>query len=231
MGSHDLFKKRSEERKRRKSGSRRPKANSYLIITEGQKTEPLYLKGLADKIKKEIGGNVDIYEMPHIDIVGQGCSTGRLVEKADVLINRAKIMYQHVWLVFDKDDFMDFDNAIEAAAGKGYKVAWSNPSFEYWLFLHFEYSDAAMDRKELVQKLDKKFKEFGLDKNGYQKNFSDVYNVVDEYSDGVSGTDIAISNAKRRMSGFKMGSDNPSEYIPGTKVHILVEELKRFLYE
>lgn len=51
-------------------------------------------------------------------------------------------------MVFDKDDFDDFDLAIEMGEAKGYKVAWSNQSFEYWLYLHFRYSDSALHRDE-----------------------------------------------------------------------------------
>ena len=50
-------------------------------------------------------------------------------------------MYSQVWVVFDKDDFDDFDEAVALAEKYGFKVAWSNQSFEYWLYLHFNYSD------------------------------------------------------------------------------------------
>ena len=53
------------------------------------------------------------------------------------IIKDAKIIYQNVWIVFDKDDFDDFDQAIQEAINRGYNVAWSNQSFEYWLYLHF----------------------------------------------------------------------------------------------
>ena len=41
MGSDDLFKKRREARTQRKHEYKPPKANSYLIVTEGERTEPL----------------------------------------------------------------------------------------------------------------------------------------------------------------------------------------------
>ena len=40
MGSDDLFKKRRKERKERKCEMLTPKANSFLIVTEGECTEP-----------------------------------------------------------------------------------------------------------------------------------------------------------------------------------------------
>ena len=47
MGSDDLFKKKRERLKARKEGFREPKPNSFLIVTEGTKTEPLYFDGLS----------------------------------------------------------------------------------------------------------------------------------------------------------------------------------------
>jgi hypothetical protein len=73
---------------------------------------------------------------------------------ADQIIKDAKIFYQNVWLVFDKDDFDDFDQAIQEAIDRGYSVAWSNQSFEYWLYLHFYYSDSALHRHQWNDKLD-----------------------------------------------------------------------------
>ena len=52
MGSHDLFKKRREERKQRKHEYKTPKANSFLIVTEGERTEPLYFRGIQKLIKE-----------------------------------------------------------------------------------------------------------------------------------------------------------------------------------
>ena len=38
MGTDDLFKKRRAERQQRKYEYKNPKVNSYLIITEGERT-------------------------------------------------------------------------------------------------------------------------------------------------------------------------------------------------
>lgn len=55
MGSDDLFKKKRERLKARKEGFREPKPNSFLIVTEGTKTEPLYFDGLATYINNTYG--------------------------------------------------------------------------------------------------------------------------------------------------------------------------------
>ena len=141
MGTDDLFKKRRAERQKRKHEFKSVNTNSFLIVTEGEKTEPLYFKGLQKKINEKINGRIDIVENPVIDIFGQGCSTSRLIEATEEIVKDSKVFYQNIWVVFDKDDFKDFDEAIRLGKEKGYKIAWSNQSFEYWLYLHFNYAD------------------------------------------------------------------------------------------
>lgn len=227
MGSDDLFKKRKAGRKKRKYEYRQPKANSFLIVTEGERTEPLYFKGIVRQIEKKLGGNVDVVEMPIVDIKGEGRSTNRLIEKTDEIVNKAKIMYQEIWVVFDRDDFADFDSAIAQAEKKGYRVAWSNSSFEYWLYLHFDYSDSDLHRHEWNKKLDEIFRKRKLRAEKYQKNDKDIYDIVSQNE----GVDRAIHNARRRMSEYHSSKCKPSEFTPGTTVYLLVEKLKGYLDE
>lgn len=227
MGSDDLFKKRREERKRRKHEYRPINTNSFLIVTEGERTEPLYLKGIQKKIKEKMDGRIDVIEIPVIDIHGEGCGTGKLIEVTERIVKEAKILYQNVWVVFDKDDFDDFDVAIQVGKEKGYQVAWSNQSFEYWLYLHFNYSDSALHRHDWNEKLNEIFKLYNLGDGTYRKNYDNIYDLVNVY-DGVNS---AIRNAKRRMAGFVDERDIPSQYDPGTMVYKLVEDLKRYLDE
>lgn len=227
MGSDDLFKKRREERKRRKHEYRPINTNSFLIVTEGERTEPLYLKGIQKKIKEKMDGRIDVIEIPVIDIHGEGCGTGKLIEVTERIVKEAKILYQNVWVVFDKDDFDDFDVAIQLGKEKGYQVAWSNQSFEYWLYLHFNYSDSALHRYDWNEKLNEIFKQYNLGDGTYRKIYDNIYDLVNVY-DGVNS---AIRNAKRRMAGFVDERDIPSQYDPGTMVYKLVEDLKRYLDE
>ena len=211
-------------RRQRKHETRKPRANSYLIVTEGTKTEPNYFNGLKEMIEKRVGGNVNVVSVPQIDVEGKGVSTRRLLEKTRMLVKNAKILYQNIWVVFDKDEFVDFDEAIRQGEKCGYNVAWSNQSFEYWLFLHFQYSDAALHRKDWERKLSEVFKLKGVGKP-YDKNVEDIFDVVTTYG----SIKVAISNANRRMSQYEKSGLLPSEFDPGTKVHILVDDLMSYL--
>ena len=216
----DLFKKRREPRKSRKYDFKTPKANSYLIVTEGKCTEPNYFNGLKKKILANVGGNVEV-----IDICGEGASTQKLIEITERYVSKARIPYQNIWVVFDKDDFQDFDQAIKEGEDRGYRVAWSNQSFEYWIYLHFNYSDANLHRKEWKVKLDELFKTHELSKDGYSKNIENLFELLDSFG----GVRRAIDYAKKRMADFNSEKDKPSKYAPGTMVHILVEKLRKYL--
>ncbi len=224
MGTDNLFHKRRAARKSREQGSLEPKPNSYLIVAEGECTEPFYFNGLVDKIKSQKGGKLDVVAVLEVDCLGEGMSTTSLVNKTDEIVNKAKIIYQNIWVVFDKDDYDDFDSAIEIAVKKGYNVAWTNQNFEYWLFLHFEYSDSALHRDTWIDKLDDIFKKYELGEGKYKKNYNDIYQLVDRYD----GVETAIKNAKRRMANYKE-KDKPSKYDPGTTVHNLVIDLLKYL--
>ena len=130
-------------------------------------------------------------------------------------------------IFFDKDDFQDFDEAIVEGTKKGYQVAWSNQSFEYWAYLHFFYSDSALHRDEWCKKLDAIFSERKLGGGKYQKNAHDLY----EQLASSEGLVIAIKHAKRRMSTFNGDRLRPSLFDPGTTMHLLMEDLNKFLEE
>lgn len=227
LGTDDLFKKRKQARKERKFEYKQPKANSFLIVTEGQQTEPLYFSGLANTVKEKLGGKVDVVEIPIINIHGAGCATTSLVNKTTELVSKSNVIYQNIWIVFDKDDFIDFDSAISLAVSQGYSVAWSNQSFEYWLYLHFNFSDSSLHRDEWIKKLDAIFRDMNLGDRRYQKNYKNIYSLVDTYN----GVDTAISNAKRIMARYNLDIDKPSTCDPGTTVYVLVEALKKYLDE
>ena len=60
-----------------------------------------------------MGGRGDVVEIPSIDIHGEGSSTGKLIEVTEQLIKEAKVIYQNVWVVFDKDDFEKLQRHIQ----------------------------------------------------------------------------------------------------------------------
>lgn len=223
MGTDDIFKKKREALKERKKELREPKPNSFLIVTEGEKTEPNYFKGLSSYIKEKFGFGPDV-ESPVIDVRGEGKCTCSLVQSAVQIAKKSHIMYEHQWVIFDKDDFTDFNEAIKLAHDSGFEAGWSNQSFEYWLYLHFHYSDSALHRTEWVDKLDDCFKSIGL--SGYSKNMPNIFKIATSKGSLKSAVSYSMTINSRYPDSVE-----PSERDPGNMVYKLILELKPFLEE
>jgi aminoglycoside phosphotransferase len=131
---------------RRVEGTRQPRP-AILIVCEGAATEPQYFKGLIEEWKLKTSVDIEVVGAgkQHITLVRRAIQLRDEREQADRKAKRAgqlaKPAYDEVWCVFDAEG----DEAREAIAravamanDEGFKLAISNPAFEYWLLLHFE---------------------------------------------------------------------------------------------
>jgi len=216
-----LFKKRQGKRKERKSENREMKPYRYLIVCEGEKTEPNYFEGFKEEINSKYKDQVKIKKW-EIDIEGTGRNTESLVEYASELQRKSAVEFGNIWCVFDKDDFTDeqFNNAIEKCKKNDFKPAWSNKAIELWFLLHFEYLNTAVERVSYIKKLNEYFKNFSVNNGKYEKNLKDIYKILKEYGNCKK----AIVNAKK-LNKTHPGNFTPSKMNPATKVYELVEEL------
>jgi len=188
-----------------------------LIVTEGEKTEPLYFEGFPvhTKMVKRI-------------VIGTGRNTLSLVEQTDIELEKALGEYREehkiklrckdvcVWCVFDKDSFSssDFGNAINQARAKSYHVAYSNQAFELWYLLHFDYHQSAISRNRYKEMLTQRFP------FKYEKNDLRMYKVLlDKQID-------AVKNARTLISQYAPHSPNDDN--PSTTVFELVEFLNQY---
>lgn len=220
-----LYKTRKKQLKERTGGTRDPRPNSFLIISEGEQTEPHYFDGLADYINQRYGKSIDV-QKPLIKPHGEGKSTVSLVNEALKIAARSKVMYSQTWILFDKDDFDDFDDAVSLCKNLNYNAGWSNQSFEYWLYLHFAFSDSALHRNEWNNKLNQFFKDKLKIKSGYSKNDPALFTHVT--SDG--GLRRALQNAEKADKNYPEGTP-PSKCDPCTKVYLLLRELEPWLQD
>lgn len=121
-----------------------------VVFSEGTKTEPNYIKELADRVNARFS---KYSSKPRIFVVGTGRNTVGLYSYAKECVKNDYPNAEIVWLVFDKDDFPydDFDNVIwSTQASQGpvkYKSAWSNECLEIWFMLHFNYHDTNNGRE------------------------------------------------------------------------------------
>jgi hypothetical protein len=209
--------------------NKKPKPNGYridtipinktiLIVCEGQ-TEKLYFESfpvLGVKIKA-------------IDLKGQ--SKLKLIESTKQIIDTTDEEYNEVWCVFDMDvkrgadEFADFDNAINKALEFGYKVAYSNDTFELWFYLHYNLTNAQQLRTFYYNELGKRF---GINyiKDGKKYNFClQIYSILNK--DVKSSQQNAIDRAKALFEEQKHLTYH--EQNPVTKVYELVEVLNENL--
>jgi hypothetical protein len=182
----------------------------FLIVCEGEKTEPAYFRSF--RVPKNV-----------IDVHGIGQNTVGLVREAIRLRDEAaesghpEDAYDQVWCVFDRDSFpaQNFNAALTLARNEGIQVAYSNEAFELWYLLHYHYRDTAMSRQEYGARLTE------LLGHAYRKNSDAMYDEL--FALQVA----AMRNAHRLLAQYSPA--NPVSDNPSTTVHLLVEQLNRFL--
>ncbi len=146
-----------------------------------------------------------------IEVQGLGENPSRLVESAKKL--KSQDDFDQVWCVFDRDSWTeeDFNNANS----QGFGVAYSNEAFELWYILHFEFLNAGIPRSDYLDKLTSRFG------RKYEKNSETIYDEL------IDKQVIAIKNAIKLLNSYE--PCNPVKDNPSTTVHLLVQELNKFI--
>jgi hypothetical protein len=183
-----------------------------LVVCEGGKTEPNYLKEVRAEYRLS---STSIRIIP----CARGTALIQIVEDAESRCRDEKI-YDRAYCVFDKDDHQTYSAAVQKARALDLKMrndvrelvsfsaVTSVPCFELWLLLHFE----NVTREEHRDKV----------RSSLQAHYP-------EYSKGAKGTfaftrdrlRVAYENASylREQRG-RTGQDNP-----GTEMDILTRYL------
>lgn len=193
----------------RRQSSREVK-QSFLIICEGVRTEPDYF-------------NAFRMTTATVKAVGQAMNTTSLVSKAISIRDaeqKKKRTYDQCWVVFDKDDFpaKDFNDAIALAERNGFNVAYSNQAFEYWFLLHFNIYRGTLHRSNYADMLSRLI--------GVQYTKKEGFGTI-LYNRLLHLQPQAIKNAAAVLA--EMSHGNPAMEESSTTVHLLVEELNKFI--
>ena len=126
---------------------------TFLIICEGQNTEPSYFDGFPVPSKTVL-------------TLGGKNSKNSLVDYALKMQKEDEYAEREIWCVFDYDikpdeaatQPNDFNSSIEKAESNGLKVAWSNDAFELWFALHYVHLEVQLTRNEIYPILKEKWK-------------------------------------------------------------------------
>lgn len=192
------------------------KEKTFLIICEGENTEPAYFRAFPVKTAQ-------------VKSYGLGRSKTALVEYVMVIIEDDNDKDTENWVVFDMDvkpdnaiaQKEDYENAIRLAESKSINVAFSNDAFELWFLLHYQYLDNQWTRHQYYKRLSELWN-CNYERLGKQKAFcQQIYKRLQE--DERSSQTEAIARAKKLLA--EQETVRLSEKNPATRVYALVEAL------
>jgi len=117
----------------RRTVGRRLPSRRILLVCEGKRTEPEYLRGM--KVRERLSA-------VKLHVVAGVTDPMRLVERA--VQERDRLSrdddFDDVWCIFDTESpipHASLSGALALATTEGFRVARSNPCFELWIVLHF----------------------------------------------------------------------------------------------
>lgn len=220
MAAKDLFGSRKPRNPKADRAARplRQPAPRILLVCEGEKTEPLYFRDMVNAW--DIGNQVKIAR-------NDGLSPDKIVAQADELYAQAKQEgdgFDDIYCVFDRDAHEHFNAAINRlhtlkANGRPLNAVVSVPCFEFWLLLHFGYTEKPYSStgnksvgNAVVSDLKKKP---GFTK--YDKGMVGVFKLL------APNLEQALKHAQQ-LAAHRAGNDEHPN--PSTQVHLLVNRLR-----
>jgi hypothetical protein len=138
------------------------------VVCEG-KTE----RGYLERVNSELGqeSRFVIQLEPGSQPAGGYKPTPAVDRAIDARKRHYRTDKDRVWVAFDRDQNHDVDSAIRKALANNIKVAYSTPSFDLWLWLHFAPGRPSLisdDNEHVVKKLNgvPKFEHYGKRSGG-----------------------------------------------------------------
>ena len=185
-----------------------------MIVCEGEKTEPEYLRGLRKACDLN-PANIKIVSADGNDPVS-------IVREAIQTYRSNPGEFDRVFCVFDRDGHANYQQALDLVAnsplGRGgiLTAIVSVPCFEIWILLHYAYSSAPVAASGGRSACDNVVAAIRRHLPEYEKAFDGVFEKI------APMLDAAITHAHRlALHNHGTGSDNPA-----TKVHELVKYLR-----
>jgi hypothetical protein len=181
---------RQRQNLERKLRKKRAECDRVLIVSEGSKTEPNYFEDIRIDLRLP---TANIAVMPS----GYGTEPKQIVEYAKLVFEKGDVykgiepkVFDHIYVVFDRDEHRTYFNALNFAGtldGKlknderkpvSFKAIASVPNFELWLLLHYENILAPISRDEALQRLKKHLPWYEKGAMGVYKATCDLLGVA-----------------------------------------------------
>lgn len=132
---------------------------TILIVTEGEKTEPNYLKALRNRFQLS-ATDIEIVHPEGTDPITLVKEASRLRDwQRKAVKNGHGVVYDEVWVVFDLEQIHDERRELACQAmalpeAKKMRFAISDPCFEFWLLLHEKQTTASFaDCRTVISRL------------------------------------------------------------------------------
>lgn len=199
---------------RKTKAAREPKLK-IVIVSEGKRTEPSYFDDFARLSRNGL---------VKVETVGLGAVPLSVVIRATEEYGKLKRLARkqgdsfantfEIWAVFDRDEHVKFNEAIQQAEAHKIKVAYSNPCFEIWGLMHYRAVDGHIDRHPAQRELHTVHPSYHHDDNPVL----DVVSLQGEpYKTALKNAQCAL--IRREEEGDLRGN-------PSTTVHLLAEQIK-----
>lgn len=206
-------KDRDGTRRGREYSKRRvPDLGYYFIVTDTNATEENYLIGLRDSLPDRLKGRIviKVSKSKTVNLV-ESCKTQAVLEP----------QFGEPWIVFDRDQVSNFDEIISRAEKEEISVGWSNPCIEIWFDAYFGQMHAYSNSKQCCRRFAETYEsKTGLE---YDKAEKKLYEMLTRYGNEKKAIEIA---EKRLQTHIRGGTEKPSEMVPSTTLHHLVEEIR-----
>lgn len=213
-----------------RKGIGRKEKQRILILTEGQKTEILYLQKLCKRFgifEAQVAISDIFEEGDSVDLKHVGSAPKTIVKEARKELKKRekgsrKFFWKKIFCVFDRDQHSTFSNAIQqikdlnaSRKEQEIKAFISDICFELWFFIHFKYS-TVYDVKcgDLIKKL----REINVGDRcpfrDYDKGRAEYFNETFKY------ILTAKKNAIKLRNEHKM-----AQFGPYTEIDLLIDSL------
>ena len=197
------------------------------IFCEGKKTEPSYLNGYILSLEESA-----IEPLIQIKETNKNTAVQLVDEAVTAKYSRDSLPDDEFWVVYDREATAKYDNslhekAFSKAKKEGINVAISNVCFEYWILLHFEYTDAPFNNfEELISK--SRLNEFmcNLTKSKYDKSCEEIFQRI-----GHKINDARKWGQRLNLNGINasvMGRDKPYLINPYVGIVELLDAIDKF---
>lgn len=174
--------------------SKREIRKRALIVTEGIKTEVMYVQSLVQYL------NATGVKVQSPKTKGIGKDPLNVLREADGIRRADTEGFDSTWILVDVDEHATLKDCLDEAQELGIHVIVSNPSFEVWLLWHFEDMNKHCTNKDLRDRL----KSLGHEGKAVARKFP-----YENYVDAVA----RANSGGRKVASCQKGS-NPSSAMP-----------------